>query len=253
MAEIKVEMAKIKGMIQKQKEQSRMPCQRCHRPVGAHDGTVTSVSGSTTVETSGRHEDSMGIFHQMFVIVNDKVDTILARSQDIGARRLVNNLNRDEENDVLGSSQGQVVSNSRNATTKPQKGTFPWAQMTTRCAYMVYHFGHADTRKGPFKRLRGIDFPTKYDGKRHSDMKYLFERIKEEAEALGIYKADPNREEAGFIFDQCENYLFEEYEKVTKTETNGDMSRFTQLCWMTVVGVLRGNRKRRRKAVRPET
>ena len=194
----------------------------------------------------------MGSVYDMFVSVSDKLDTIITRTEDSGVRRLVN---RDEENDGLGSLQGQDVSNarrSRNATRKPQKGTFPWAQMTTRCAYMLYHFGHAETRKGPFKRLRGIDFPTKYDGKRHSDMKYLSKRIKEEAEALDIYKADPNRIEAGFMFDQCENYLFEEYEKVTKTETNGDMSRFSQLCWMTVVGVLRGNRKRQ-KAVRSET
>ncbi|EKX48990.1 hypothetical protein GUITHDRAFT_105075 [Guillardia theta CCMP2712] len=54
---------------------------------------------------------------------------------------------------------------------------------------------------------------------------------------LRAEQADPNRIEAGFMFDQCENYLFEEYEKVTKTETNG---------------VLRGDRKRQ-KAVRSET
>ena len=116
--EIKGEMAEMKGMIRKQEEQSRMPCQRCHHVGGDGDGTVTSVTGSTIVQpTSVRQGDRVGSVYDMFVSVSDKLDTIITRTEDSGMRRLVN---REGENDVLGSSKGQVVSNarrSRNAIT----------------------------------------------------------------------------------------------------------------------------------------
>ena len=58
----------------------------------------------------------------------------------------------------------------------------------------------------------------------------MVERRVGKAKALNIYYSDPDKEEADFIYQQCENVLMEEYERVTRLRGLEAMEgRFSEL------------------------
>eukprot|EP00960_Hanusia_phi_P019365 571640-Hanusia_phi.AAC.10 len=127
-----------------------------------------------------------------------------------------------------------------NAGTGPGVRKKPtWTPMTSRGAWIQWHFEQSDGCP-PMKTLKQTDLQSKEDRERFSDLRLLMNEIEEEAKALGIYKENPTMEEADFIYEQCENYLFEQYER-GKAATGKDSSGFNDLTWMTMVQILRKN------------
>jgi len=93
--------------------------------------------------------------------------------------------------------------------------------------------------------VRGTDFsPATSDGRRLSDVRYLIKVIDREARALSIYNSDLDKEEADFIYQQCENFLIEEYERVTRLRgLEATEGRFSELSWMTVSDLMRPSKQ----------
>ena len=117
--------------------------------------------------------------------------------------------------------------------------------MRTYDAWILWHFGNAGRGHKPFKQGRGTDFsPATSDGRRLSDLRCLITVIEREAKALNIYNSDPDREEADFIYQQCENILMEEYERVTRIlGLEAIEGRFSEVSWMTVSDLMRPSKQ----------
>jgi len=125
---------------------------------------------------------------------------------------------------------------------------FKWVKANTRAIYTQWHFGNREKGYPAYKTLKPRHFYTKDQKKRLSDLRYLVREIEIEARALGVYVEQPDGiEEAGFMYDQCENFLMEVYKKA-RGEWNVT-SRFGHLSWMTVVNLLRNSERARAKDV----
>ena len=120
-----------------------------------------------------------------------------------------------------------------------------WKGMKTYDAWVLWHFGNAGPGHRPFKQVKGTDFsPATSDGRRLSDLRYLIKVIERKAKALNIYNSDPDQEEADFIYQQCENVLMEEYQRVTRLRgLEAIEGRFSELSWMTVSDLTRPSKQ----------
>jgi len=126
--------------------------------------------------------------------------------------------------------------------------SFKWVKANTRAIYTQWHFGNREKGYPGYKTLKPCHLYTKDQKKRLSDLRYLVREIEIEARALGVYVEQPDGiDGAGFMYDQCENFLMEIYK-----EARGEWdvtSRFGHLSWMTVVDLLRKSGRGRRMLV----
>eukprot|EP00960_Hanusia_phi_P070327 767283-Hanusia_phi.AAC.2 len=148
----------------------------------------------------------------------------------------------DDSNDssVMERQIGVEVAAATSPSQSAQKvrSTVTW-KMKTRAAWMQWHFGNAEHQSPALKTLKGIDLSSKNDGKRLSDLRFLINHIEAEAKELGIYKETPTWEEAGKIYDQCENYLYQNYQAWIDENRHVPSTRFSHLAWMSMVDIIR--------------